>query len=111
MAEGVGRPERQIQHEDNAIEEAVKGVDLLHEDSNGPEELGRASSNHSHDLNETPRPQDDEGDRANQLEAHDSPHVFRCWHESSQGSEIEDFIYGELVYPFKVPLVSYSLQV
>ncbi|KAK2606669.1 hypothetical protein N8I77_005403 [Diaporthe amygdali] len=95
MAEKVGPPERQSQHEENAIEEAMGRIDTLNGDTHGLEEPKRASSNHSHSSNKTIRPQEDEGDCENPLQTHDSPQVFRCWHESSQTSEVEDFIYAQ----------------
>lgn len=97
MAEEVGHPERLSQNEDQAIEEAMGRIDTLNEDIQSPKEPERASSNHSHSLNETTRPQEDEGDRANPPETHAEPQVFKCWHESSQTSEIADFIYGESI--------------
>lgn len=99
MAEEVGIPKRQTQYEDNAIAEAMGRIDPLNEDTHSPEQPERASSHNYNPPNETIRQLEDECDRANPPETHDSGRVFRCWRESSQSSEIKDFIHSQSANP------------
>lgn len=86
-----------FQRAEDASEESMETDDPLDGDTGRYEEQREASFNHSRPRYETPRPYEHGADRTTlpySPESHVSPQFFRCWHESSQISEIEDFIYG-----------------
>lgn len=90
--------EHTAHYEEDNNEEIVERGDSLDEDTDGHEEQGGAFSNHSHPRHETSRAEEDEADRTTLREIHTSSQTFRCWHDSSQSSEIEDFVCGESAY-------------